>query len=97
MQFIADETCMGDRRFESRQATSDVAVLRLEQQSAPPAEYLADIAEISQSGMRLKLKRPVPVHTRVTITQSNQEHRGKVRYCVAGPGGFVVGVQFENR
>lgn len=86
---------MRDRRFELRQRASEQATIRWEE-PAQTKEIIADLAEISPSGARFRLKHPLRVHSAITVTHSNKQKIGKVRYCVAGIGGFVIGVQFET-
>lgn len=64
------------------------------QQTVRAAGMLADL---SPSGARLHLDRPVPVNTALRLVLANQGKTGTVRFCTKRIRGYAIGIQFETQ
>jgi len=56
---------------------------------------IANLEDISPSGLCLQVEVPIPVFTEVRITYPSGQYTGVVRYCQFKKIGHFVGVQFE--
>ena len=55
---------------------------------------VANLEDISSSGVCLQLDRPVPRDTLLQISHQKAEFEGQVRYCLYREIGYFIGVQF---
>jgi len=67
-----------DRRSEIRHRASDVAVIK----SAFAGVAVAEVTEISPSGVRVRAPYPFPIGTEVEIVREDQPMSGSVRSCM---------------
>jgi hypothetical protein len=67
-----------DRRAEIRRRISDVAVIK----SAIAGVSVAEVTEISPSGVRVRALYPFPVGTEVEVVREDQPMLGSVRSCM---------------
>jgi hypothetical protein len=80
----------GEPRFEVEQT---VRATTLGQQSE---DFLAQIENISGTGMRLLVERAVPVGTALKVEWDEILLLGEVCYCQAAKGGHAIGVELEH-
>jgi len=66
-----------DRRAETRRRISDVAVIK----SAIAGVAVAEVTEISPSGVRVRAPYPFPIGTELEIVRQDQPMLGSVRSC----------------
>ena len=85
----------GDRRFEVRKSNSEKAAVEWIDAALQTIRIVADVADLSLSGARLLLDRPVPVNTSIRLAVDDQQRSCKVRYCVKRIRGFAIGVSFD--
>jgi hypothetical protein len=88
---------ISDRRLDARASMPGKAELQWSDTTQQTIRMVGDLADLSQSGARVHLNRPVPVNTSVRMAMVNQERNGKVRYCVKQIRGYAIGVQFNSR
>ena len=78
-----------DRRTETRRRISDVAVIK----SAITGVSVAEVTEISPTGVRVRAPYPFPIGTEVEIVREDQPMLGSVRSCTRGRANqFHVGI-----
>jgi hypothetical protein len=87
---------MNDRRFDVRVPVADTVLLSWTDQTGEKQDVAADMADISRSGASVRTKHPVKVGTALSLGYQDQELPGKVRSCVSGPTGYVLGIEFED-
>ena len=87
---------MNDRRFDVRVPVADTVLLSWTDQTGQKQQGPADMADISRSGASVRAQHPVKVGTILSLGYQDQEFAGKVRSCVSGPTGYVLGIEFED-
>ena len=87
---------MNDRRFDIRVPVADTVSLSWTDQTGQKQHGPADLADISRSGARYASQHPVKVGTTVSLGYQDQKLAGKVRSCVSGPAGYLLGIEFED-
>ena len=87
---------MIDRRFDVRVPVADTVLLSWTDQTGQKQQGPADMADISRSGAQLRTQHPVKIGAILSFVYQDQEFIGKVRSCVSGPAGYVVGIEFED-
>ena len=87
---------MNDRRFDLRVPVADTVLLSWTDHAGQKQDGHADMANISASGASVRAQHPVKVGTKLSLGYQDQEFAGKVRSCVSGPTGYVVGIEFED-
>ncbi len=87
---------MIDRRFDVRVPVADTVLLSWTDHTGQEQHIPADMADISRSGASVRAKHPVKVGTKLSVGYQDQELVGKVRSCVSGPTGYVLGIEFED-
>ena len=95
LTFAADGVCMLDRRIEPRMLCADLIDVHWKDKSGQNHSALANLEDISISGLCLQMDIPVPHETRLRIAHPKTELEGRVRYCVFRETGYFLGVQFE--
>jgi hypothetical protein len=55
---------------------------------------LANLEDISTSGVCLQMDRPLPIGTQLRIAHAKGEFSGEVRYCLYRQIGYFLGVEF---
>jgi len=87
---------MRDRRFDLRQEFLDDKVkLQWEDPTGMLSHSTGKLCDLSVSGVRIQLERPIQPHTPVGLTLRGKELRGKVQYCTRTQTKFLVGVAFR--
>jgi hypothetical protein len=87
---------MIDRRFDVRVPVADTVLLSWTDQTGQKQDVPADMADISRSGASVRAQHPVKIGTKLSLGYQDQELVGKVRSCVSGPTGYVLGIEFED-
>lgn len=86
---------MAERRAEVRMLCADLVDVRWKDQEGRARQTVANLEDISPSGVCLQMDRPVPMDTVVQISHPKAEFEGRVRYCLYHEIGYFLGVQFE--
>jgi len=87
---------MNDRRFDMRVPAADAVSLSWTDPAGQKQQLHADMADISRSGASVRTQHPVKVGTILSLGYQDQELVGKLRSCVSGPTGYVLGIEFED-
>ncbi len=88
---------IGDRRYNDRAAKAEKTELHWNDATQQTVHAVGSLADLSPSGARVLVDRPVPVNTPIRISVANQERTGSVRWCVKRMRGYSIGVQFDLR
>lgn len=88
------EVCMTDRRAEARMLCADLVDVRWKDKSGRNKKAVANLEDISLSGICLQLDAPIPIDTVLRISHPKAAFEGNVRYCLFREIGYFVGVQF---
>lgn len=73
---------------------ADLVEVRWKDQSGHSRKTVANLEDISSSGVCLQMERPVPLDTRLRILHPKAQYEGNVRYCLFRDFGYFIGVQF---
>jgi len=73
---------------------ADLVDVRWKDASGRTRKAVANLEDISLSGICLQMERPLPAETRVHISHPKAEFDGDVRYCIFREIGYFVGIQF---
>jgi len=84
---------MNERRAEQRFMCSDLVTVQLENKNDL---LVANLEDISPSGLCLGLQESVATDAIMTLNCAGCRFRGKVRYCVFNEGGYQVGVSLMD-
>ena len=57
---------------------------------------LANLEDISASGVCLQMDRPLPIGTHLRIAHPKGEFQGEVRYCLYRQIGYFLGIEFTS-
>jgi hypothetical protein len=57
---------------------------------------IANLEDISLSGICLHLEKPIPAGTRIVMRYGNGRLFGTIRYCVFREIGYFLGIQLED-
>ena len=87
----------GDRRFNDRVEKNEKVELQWTDATQQTIRGPGLLADLSPSGARLHLDRPLPLNTPLRFTLANQEKTGTVRSCTKRIRGYSIGVQFETQ
>jgi hypothetical protein len=85
---------MRDRRFESRHAVSEAVELHW-MEAAANAHCTGQLCDLSISGARIQVERPIRVQTPIRFTLQERELRGKVRNCSRHQAEYMLGIEFD--
>jgi hypothetical protein len=86
---------MRERRAELRMLCADLVQVYWKDRSGRSRRTVANLEDISHSGVCLQMERPLPQETRVKISHPKGEFEGSVRYCMFREIGYFIGVQFS--
>ena len=73
---------------------ADLVDVRWQDPSGRPQKAVANLEDISPSGVCLQLDAPVALDTELRISHPKAEFEGKVRYCLFRDVGYFLGIQF---
>lgn len=85
-----------ERRTDPRLLCADLVQLIWEDTSGRQRRRVANLEDISLSGVCLQVEASLPQDTRVTIQYGDGNLVGVVRYCVLRDGGYFLGVELED-
>ena len=86
---------MRNRRYEPRLMCADLIEVRWRDPSGRPETCVANLEDISASGVCLQMEVDIPLNTMITISGPKGDYVGQVRYCVYREIGFFIGIQVE--
>lgn len=85
---------MTERRAEARMLCADLVDVRWKDKAGRARKAVANLEDISLSGVCLQLDSPIPIDTTLRISHPKAEFQGNVRYCLFREIGYFLGVQF---
>jgi hypothetical protein len=85
---------MVERRTQPRMLCADLVDVRWKDKGGRTRRSVANLEDISQSGVCLQVDMQIPKDTVVRITYPRGEFLGQVRYCTYKEIGYFVGVEF---
>ncbi len=74
---------------------ADLVNVRWKDKTGRIRKAIANLEDISLSGVCLQLDAPIPIDTDLEIRHDKAEFKGNVRYCLFREIGYFLGVQFE--
>ena len=86
---------MNDRRTDHRLLCADLVELIWEDGSGQRRHRVANLEDISLSGICLQVEKPMEVGTFVTVSYGDGQLLGTVRYCRFRDIGYFLGVELE--
>lgn len=86
---------MVERRLEPRLLCADLMDVHWKDKHGRLRKAVANLEDISLSGMCLQMETPVPRETLLRIAHPKSRFQARVRYCVFRETGYFVGVEFE--
>jgi hypothetical protein len=75
---------------------ADLVDVRYKDKTGRVRKAVANLEDISTSGVCLQLDAPIPVDTTLRISHPKAEFEGSVRYCMFRDIAYFVGVQFTS-
>jgi hypothetical protein len=84
-----------ERRLEPRLLCADLIDVRWKDKRGSLRRAVANLEDISLSGMCLQMDAPIPRETLLRIAHAKTRFQARVRYCVFRETGYYVGVEFE--
>jgi hypothetical protein len=85
---------MDEKRAEHRLLCSELVDVSWTDHRGRQQEALANLEDISQSGVCLQLDDPVQLNTVLRIRHAKGELQGSVRYCLYREIGYFLGAEF---
>lgn len=85
---------MRDRRFEPRHAVAETTELHWTEPTAS-LQCAGRVCELSISGARIRVQRPIRVQTRMKLVLRGKELQGKVRFCTRDQADYMLGIEFD--
>ncbi len=85
---------MQERRVDARMLCSELVDVSWRDTHGRQRKAMANLEDISISGVCLQLDIPLPLNTRLHILHPRGEFQGNVRYCLYREIGYFLGVQF---
>lgn len=85
-----------DRRADARLLCADLVQLIWQDSSGRQRRRVANLEDISLSGVCLQVEASLPEGTPITIQYGDGSLVGTVRYCVFRDSGYFLGVQLED-
>jgi len=73
---------------------ADLVDVRWKDKTGRVRKAVANLEDISLSGVCLQLDAPIPIDTNLEIRHDRAEFQGSVRYCLFREIGYFLGVQF---
>jgi hypothetical protein len=73
---------------------ADLVDVRWKDKTGRARKAVANLEDISLSGVCLQLDSPIPIDTTLRISHPKAEFQGNVRYCLFREIGYFLGVQF---
>jgi hypothetical protein len=92
---MSDERSMQERRTDNRLLCAELVEVCWDQADGQ-VRRIANLEDISLSGVCLQMEKSIPTSTRVVIRYGDGALVGVVRYCAYREMGFLVGVELEE-
>jgi len=73
---------------------ADLVNVRWKDKAGRIRKAVANLEDISLSGVCLQLDDPIPIDTNLEIRHDRAQFQGSVRYCMYSEIGYFLGVQF---
>jgi hypothetical protein len=87
---------MKERRTDARLLCAELVELVWKDDSGRKRKRVANLEDISLSGMCLQVEAAIPPGTAITMSYGDGEMAGIVRYCVFREGSYFLGIQLHN-
>ena len=85
---------MIERRTEPRMLCADLVDVRWKDKAGKSKRAVANLEDISASGVCLQMDEQIPLETEVKINYPKGELTGVVRYCIFREIGYFLGLEF---
>jgi hypothetical protein len=86
---------MRDRRFEPRHPTNEQVGVSWRDETGVDQACTGILMDVSRSGARVRLERPVRAKAAVRVVIRDKELSGSVKSCVRARAGFLLGLEFD--
>lgn len=87
---------MEDRRNDPRLLCAELVEIIWKDQSGRPRRRIANLEDISLSGICLQVESTIPEGTLLTMLYGDGQLVGTVRYCTRRDGAHFLGIRFEE-
>ncbi|MBV9084588.1 MAG: hypothetical protein JOZ62_18085 [Acidobacteriaceae bacterium] len=87
---------MQERRNDARMLCAELVQLTYKDQAGYQRKRVANLEDISLTGVCLQVEARVPEGCQVTIRYGDGELLGTVRYCVFRDTSYFLGIQFDE-
>ena len=87
---------MNDWRTENRLLCAELVEVIWEDDSGRKRKRVANLEDISLSGMCLQVETAIPPGTSITMSYGDGKMIGIVRYCMFREGSYFLGIQWQN-
>ena len=84
---------MTESRAHARMLCSDLVEVFYRDETGHPRRAMANLEDISLSGICIQVDKPIPLDTVVQINHRKGAFQGSVRYCLFREIGYFLGVQ----
>jgi len=84
---------MTETRAHARMLCSDLVEVFYRDETGHPRRAMANLEDISLSGICIQVDKPIPLDTVVHINHRKGAFHGNVRYCLFREIGYFLGVQ----
>lgn len=95
MHSPSDEVRMQERRSDHRMLCAELVEV-LWEQGGRHHHRIANLEDISLSGICLHVEKPIPAGTRIIMRYGDGQLLGTIRYCVFREIGYFLGIQLED-
>jgi hypothetical protein len=86
---------MKTRRRGGRKLCADLVRIRWQEPEGDTQTAIVILQDISPSGARLEVQKPIPRGAPLSLAYPAGELRGNVLYCVPGDTGYSIEMRFE--
>jgi len=87
---------MDERRNDYRLLCADLVDVSWEDDRGRRCRRVANLEDISLSGICLQVEKPISTGTPVTISYGDGHLKGAIRYCAYRDIGYFLGVQLDE-
>ena len=85
-----------DRRVEPRMLCADLVDIRWKDQAGRTRHIVANLEDISLSGICLQVESPIPAGTDIAMHYGDGQLVGTIRYCRYQGMGYFLGVELAE-
>lgn len=86
---------MQERRSDNRMLCAELVEVLWEQEGRH-CRRIANLEDISLSGICLHVEKPIPAGSRIVMRYGDGQLFGTIRYCVFRDIGYFLGIQLEE-